>query len=112
MNDNKLLSKMCVPCTLGTPSLTPAEAGEYLKQLHSEWKMIDAIRIERTFKFKNFKLALDFVNKVGELAESEGHHPNIKFGWGYATIDLMTHKIKGLSTNDFILASKIDLIDL
>jgi 4a-hydroxytetrahydrobiopterin dehydratase len=103
---------MCVPCTLGTPTLTPTEAAEYLKQLHSDWTLIDDVRIKRSFKFKNFKLALDFVNKVGELAESEGHHPNIQFGWGYATIDLMTHKIQGLSTNDFILASKIDQIEL
>ena len=67
-----------------------------------------AKRIERTFRFSNFREALAFVGKVGELAEREGHHPDVSFGWGYATVSLQTKKIKGLHENDFILASKID----
>ena len=68
----------------------------------------DGHRIERTFRFRNFQEALGFVGKVGDLAETEGHHPDISFGWGYATISLRTKKIKGLHENDFIMASKID----
>ena len=73
------------------------------------WALEDeAHRIERTFRFKNFREALSFVQKVGELAEAEGHHPDISFGWGYATVSLRTKKIKGLHENDFIMAAKID----
>src|ERR1700730_14604286 len=68
----------------------------------------EARRIERTFRFHNFREALAFVQGVGELAETEGHHPDISFGWGYATVSLSTKKIKGLHENDFIMASKID----
>ena len=70
--------------------------------------MDDAHRIERTFHFWNFREALSFVQKVGELAEAEGHHPDISFGWGYGTVSLRTKKIKGLHENDFIMAAKID----
>ncbi len=108
MTTTSLLSKMCVPCTLGTPKLTEDEIEIYLEQLQPDWKVIDNVRIQKIFKFKNFKEALDFVNQVGVLAESEGHHPDIQLGWGQVNISLTTHKIKGLSTNDFILASKID----
>jgi 4a-hydroxytetrahydrobiopterin dehydratase len=72
--------------------------------------MDDTRRIERNFRFKNFREALSFVQEVGELAEAEGHHPNISFGWGNATVSLQTKKIKGLHENDFIMASKIDRI--
>jgi 4a-hydroxytetrahydrobiopterin dehydratase len=67
-----------------------------------------ALDIERTFKFANFKEALEFVDQIGALAEAEGHHPDIRFGWGYCTVELYTHKIKGLHQNDFIMAAKID----
>ena len=74
-----------------------------------EWELRDdARRIDRTFRFRNFREALAFVQRVGELAETEGHHPDISFGWGYATVSLSTKKIKGLHENDFIMASKID----
>jgi 4a-hydroxytetrahydrobiopterin dehydratase len=68
----------------------------------------DSHRIERTFGFRNFQEALGFVRSVGDLAETEGHHPDISFGWGYATVSLRTKKIKGLHENDFIMASKVD----
>jgi 4a-hydroxytetrahydrobiopterin dehydratase len=68
----------------------------------------DARRIERTFRFRDFREALTFVETVGELAEAQGHHPDIGFGWGYATVSLRTKKIKGLHENDFIMAAKID----
>ena len=80
-------------------------------RLTPEWAILDeARRIERTFKFKNFAVAFAFVQRTGDLAESEGHHPDISFGWGYATISLQTKKIKGLHENDFIMAAKVDKI--
>ena len=74
-----------------------------------EWDLVDhARRIEHTFQFRNFREALKFVQQVGELAEAERHHPDVRFGWGYATVSLQTKKIKGLHENDFILAAKIN----
>ena len=103
-----LAAKTCVPCRGGVPPLTKDEAKRYQKQA-PEWKLLDdSKKIERQFKFGDFREALAFVNKVGEVAEREGHHPDINFGWGYATVSLFTHKIKGLHENDFIMASKID----
>ena len=103
-----LTDKSCVPCRGGVPPLTPGEAGGYGKQV-PEWALThDATRIERDFKFANFAKAIRFVNRVGDLAEAEGHHPDITFGWGYANVVLYTHKIKGLHENDFIMAAKID----
>jgi 4a-hydroxytetrahydrobiopterin dehydratase len=107
MTEN-LAEKTCVACRGGVPPLDRAEAERLLAQT-PEWALKDeARRIERTFRFNNFKEAMHFVTKVGELAEAEQHHPDITFGWGYATIVLYTHKIKGLHENDFILAAKID----
>jgi 4a-hydroxytetrahydrobiopterin dehydratase len=103
-----LAGKSCVACKGGIPPLTREEA-ERLRGQTPEWKLsTDATKIERGFKFKNFREALAFVNKVGEVAEAEGHHPDISFGWGYVTVLLQTHKIKGLHENDFIMAAKID----
>ncbi|MGH8291521.1 MAG: 4a-hydroxytetrahydrobiopterin dehydratase [Steroidobacteraceae bacterium] len=103
-----LLQKTCTPCRGGVPPLTREAAEGYLAQA-PEWALVDdAHRIERTFRFGNFREALTFVQRVGELAEAEGHHPDISFGWGYATISLRTKKIKGLHENDFIMAAKID----
>jgi 4a-hydroxytetrahydrobiopterin dehydratase len=103
-----LAEKTCTPCRGGVPPLTRTEAESLLAQAPL-WTLADeASRIERTYRFKNFREAFDFVRQVGELAEAEGHHPDIAFGWGYATISLRTKKIKGLHENDFIMAFKID----
>ena len=103
-----LLDKECVPCKGGTPPLTGEEVQPLLGQV-PEWVLGgDGVNIARKFTFEDFKAALAFVNGVGGLAESEGHHPDISFGWGYAEILLYTHKIKGLHENDFIMAAKID----
>ncbi len=103
-----LVEKTCTPCRGGIPPLTPQEAEALLAQA-PEWVLMDeARRIERTFRFGNFRDALAFVQRVGELAEAEGHHPDTSFGWGYATVSLRTKKIKGLHENDFIMAAKID----
>ena len=106
-----LTQKTCVPCQGGIPPLTPDEAGEFLGQVPG-WTLNDASdRLNRKFSFDDFVAALEFVNKVGALAEEEGHHPDISFGWGYADIVLFTHKIKGLHENDFIMAAKISELD-
>ncbi len=103
-----LLEKKCIPCSIGDDPLTKEQVQENLKLLQKEWELVEEKKIRRKFKFPDFKSALGFVNKVGELAESEGHHPDICFGWGEVAIELMTHKINGLHENDFILAAKID----
>ena len=103
-----LAGKTCVPCRGGVPPMARSEAESYLQDAQGWALMDDGQRIERKFQLKNFKEALDFVNQVGALAEDEGHHPDITFGWGYATISLYTHKIKGLHENDFIMAAKIN----
>jgi 4a-hydroxytetrahydrobiopterin dehydratase len=103
-----LIAKTCTPCRGGMPPLTAEEAGRFHTQT-PDWSLLDdAHRIERKFQFANFREALGFVQKVGELAEAESHHPDINFGWGHATVSLRTKKIKGLHENDFIMAAKID----
>jgi 4a-hydroxytetrahydrobiopterin dehydratase len=108
VRSTNLAEKTCTPCRGGVPPLT-AQQAEELRVQASEWALMDdAHRIERTFRLRDFREALTFVQKVGELAESEGHHPDVSFGWGYATVSLCTKKIKGLHENDFIMAAKID----
>ena len=100
----------CQPCSGKTPKLKTEEISNYLSQL-SRWSVNDEQEmIFKRFKFSNFKKSLIFANKIGELADKEGHHPDISLGWGYVLIMLHTHSIKGLSINDFILAAKIDNI--
>ena len=102
-----LTQQTCVPCQGGIPPLTPEEASGFLDQV-PKWELNDASdRLYRKFPFDDFVAALAFVNKVGAVAEEEGHHPDISFGWGYADIVLFTHKIQGLHENDFIMAAKI-----
>ena len=103
-----LATKTCVPCRGGVPPMPKDEAESYLREAPGWALQGDATRIERTFKLKNFKEALVLVNRIGALAEDEGHHPDITFGWGYVTVSLHTHKIKGLHENDFIMAAKIN----
>ena len=103
-----LLEKVCTPCRGGIPPLARAEAERYLGQIQ-DWELRDdARRIRRTYRFGDFREALAFVRGVGALAEAEGHHPEVCFSWGHATVSLQTRKIKGLHENDFILAAKID----
>lgn len=103
-----LKQAFCEPCSLGTLPMLGEELEAMMKEIDDAWKLVDDMWIVRSFKFKNFKEALDFVNRVGEIAEVQGHHPDIELGWGRAVIKLMTHKIKGLSKNDFIMAARID----
>ena len=103
-----LAEKTCTPCRGGVPPLTPEEAEGYRAQA-PDWSLLDdATRIERRFRFRDFREAFAFAARAAELAEAEGHHPDIGFGWGYATVSLRTKKIKGLHENDFIMAAKLD----
>jgi len=103
-----LAAKTCTPCKGGIPPLTPQEV-ERLQSQVAHWEVRDAARrIERKYRFRNFAEALHFVEQVGKVSEAQGHHPDVSFGWGYATVSLQTKKIKGLHENDFILAAKID----
>ena len=103
-----LAENSCTPCRGGVPPLTQEEAASYCGQA-PDWELLDgAKRIERTYRFRNFREAFAFVERVAALAEAEGHHPEITFGWGYAMVSLHTKKIKGLHENDFIVAAKID----
>ncbi len=105
-----LTNRTCTPCKGGIPPLTGAEAKSYLAET-PDWMLDEtATRIERKFNFKNFADALDFVQKIGVIAEQEGHHPDICFGWGYCSVVLFTHKIKGLHENDFIIAAKVNAL--
>jgi 4a-hydroxytetrahydrobiopterin dehydratase len=107
---DSLTTKTCTPCRGGVPPLTPEEVEEFRLQV-PDWEVRDeARRIERTFRSRNFAEAFALVQRVGDLAEAEGHHPDISFGWGYATVSLQTKKIKGLHENDFIMAAKVDAI--
>lgn len=106
-----LVKGHCVPCEGGTQPMTRGEFAVYLPQLPNWEVASNELSLRRSFKFKNFKEALEFVNKVGEIAEQEGHHPDILLHqWKYVTLTLMTHAIGGLSINDFVLAAKIDAL--
>lgn len=104
-----LASKTCVPCRGGVPPLKGAELDRYRSQLPS-WNVINEHHLEKTFKFPNFKTALAFTNQVGNLAEQQGHHPDILLAWGKVTVTVWTHKINGLTESDFIFAAKVDQV--
>ena len=106
----QLKDKKCVPCEGGVPPLKAEEINMMLKLVHSDWVVKENKKISRSLKFVNFIHALEFVNKVAEVAEEEGHHPDLHLGYGYCDVELWTHAINGLSENDFILAAKIDAL--
>lgn len=106
---NVLTNKRCIPCEGGMPHLMADEIDAFSKEV-PKWEIVNWHELKRRFTFKNFAEALMFVNKVGALAESEGHHPDIFFGWGYVEIHTFTHAVDGLTENDFILAAKIDVL--
>lgn len=104
-----LSEKHCVPCRGGVPPLQRDEIEGLLAQV-SGWRAVEDHHIEKSFTFRDFKEALAFTNRVGEVAESEGHHPDIHLAWGKVRIEIWTHKIDGLTESDFILAAKIDAL--
>ena len=108
-----LSEKKCVPCEGGIPAFDISKIHEYIKKVDGWEVNQDASSnyfLIKEFKFENFLKSQNFVNKVGEIAEKEGHHPDIWFGWGYAKIKIFTHAIKGLHESDFVLAAKVDKI--
>jgi 4a-hydroxytetrahydrobiopterin dehydratase len=104
---SELASKQCVPCRGGVPPLQQDEISNFITQLDG-WQAIEQHHLKKNYRFSNFREALAFVNSVGELAEEQGHHPDICFGWGNVEIRIWTHKIDGLTESDFILGAKID----
>jgi 4a-hydroxytetrahydrobiopterin dehydratase len=104
---SELASKTCAPCKAGTPPLAGKELETLAKQV-PQWTVVEGHHITRAFKFPDFAQALAFVNKVGALAEQQGHHPDILLSWGKAVVTTWTHSVNGLSEGDFILAAKID----
>jgi 4a-hydroxytetrahydrobiopterin dehydratase len=105
-----LAKKKCVPCEVGTPPFTRAQIEEYMKMLKNPWETVEDKKIRREFKFKKYFDGVKFAYRVAELAEKEGHHPNLHIYYTRVVIELSTHNIGGLSENDFIMASKIDLL--
>ncbi len=108
-----LHKKKCVPCEGNIPPFDKSEIHKYLKKING-WKVNsdkdNSFYLTKEFIFKNFKESQNFVNKISNLAETENHHPDIFFGWGYCKVKIFTHAIKGLAESDFILAAKIDKI--
>lgn len=104
---NALAGKHCVPCRGGVPPLEPDAAADLGRHV-PEWAIIENHHLQREFAFPDFRSALAFTNEIGELAESEGHHPDIFLRWGSVRVEIWTHKINGLTESDFVLASKID----
>jgi len=105
--EESLAARRCVPCKTGTPPLTKPQYESLLARLDG-WMVVDGHHLAREFRFDDFRQALAFVNRVGELAEAEDHHPDIRLAWGRVAIEIWTHSIGGLSENDFVLAAKID----
>lgn len=108
---SELASRECVPCRGGVPPLKGDQITALVGQLDG-WTIVDEHHLIKDYKFANFREAQQWVNRIGELAESQGHHPDICFGWGYCEVKIWTHKIDGLTESDFILAAKIDELKL
>ena len=103
-----LADRDCVPCKSAEAPLTPDEIAPLLTQLDRDWQAVADHHLERTYKFKNFREALDYTNRVGELAEQAFHHPDLALSWGKVGVVIWTHKIKGLHQADFVFAAKCD----
>ncbi len=106
-----LAGRQCEPCRGGVPPLQGDELAEWSRRLGPDWEVVDGHHLARVFKFKDFRAALEFTNRIGELAESIGHHPDIHLAWGKVGVTIWTHKINGLAPADFIFAAKIDALD-
>ena len=105
-----LASKQCVPCKGGVPPLKGQALQDLLAQLGNGWQIINEHHLEKEYKFKDFKQALAFTNRVGDVAEQQGHHPDIYLAWGRVKLTVWTHKIDGLTESDFIFAAKADAV--
>jgi 4a-hydroxytetrahydrobiopterin dehydratase len=105
---SELSSRHCAPCNAETPPIEGSELQRYQEHLNERWKVQEDHHLAARFEFKDFAQAIAFANKVGDVAEAEGHHPEICLSWGWVKLKIWTHAIDGLSENDFILAAKID----
>jgi 4a-hydroxytetrahydrobiopterin dehydratase len=105
---NTLAGKQCIPCKGGVPPLRGQELARLADELGGGWQVAAERQLEKEYQFKDFRGALDFTNKVGELAEAQGHHPDIYLAWGKVKLTIWTHKINGLTESDFVLAAKAD----
>jgi 4a-hydroxytetrahydrobiopterin dehydratase len=103
-----LAEKQCMPCKGGVPPLKDSALADLARQLNDGWHVVNEHHLEREFKFPDFRQALHFTNRVGELAEAQNHHPDIYLAWGSVKLTLWTHKAEGLTENDFIFAAKVD----
>lgn len=108
MGVSELAKKDCVPCKGGTPPLAGKELDRLLGQLGNGWRVVDGHHLEKEYKFPDFAEALDFVNGVGEIAEDQGHHPDMYLSWGKVRLTIWTHSINGLTESDFVLGAKAD----
>ena len=105
---SELADRECVPCKGGVPPLEGAELDRLREALGGDWTLVDGHHLEREFGFANFRDALAFTNRVGELAEAQRHHPDIELSWGRVRLTIFTHKIDGLTESDFVFAAKVD----
>jgi 4a-hydroxytetrahydrobiopterin dehydratase len=103
-----LAKKECIPCTGGVPPLKEHELTGLLDQLGGGWRVVEEHHLEKEYRFKDFRTALAFTNRVGEVAEAQGHHPDIQLSWGKVKLAIWTHKINGLTESDFVFAAKCD----
>lgn len=105
---SELAQKTCIPCKGGVPPLKGEKLDVLQEELRNDWQIIDEHHLEKEYSFRNFREALDFTLNVGELAEDQGHHPDIFLAWGKVRLTIWTHKIDGLTESDFIFAAKAD----
>lgn len=105
---SRLAEKECIPCRGDTPVLKGEELHQHYSQLQEGWQLVDEHHITKTYRFKNFRQALDFTNRVGEMSEEQGHHPELYLTWGRVDLKVFTHAIDGLSEADFVWADKAD----
>ncbi|MFN2238135.1 MAG: 4a-hydroxytetrahydrobiopterin dehydratase [Thermoanaerobaculia bacterium] len=106
--DPGLAGMKCVPCRGGVPPMKQPQINEWLARLTRDWRVAGDHHLEREYRFPDFRTALDFVNRVGAIAETEGHHPDLELAWGRVGVKIFTHKIDGLTESDFVLAAKIE----
>ena len=111
MSSCDLAAKSCVPCKGGVPPLEPSAIGDFLSRLGDGWTCIDNHHLEKEFRFANFVDALAFTNRIGQIAEEQGHHPDIFLAWGRVKLQVWTHKIKGLTESDFVFAAKVSALN-
>ncbi len=107
---SELAEQSCVPCKGGVPPLGPAACARLLERLGGDWTVVDSHHLSKTYRFANFADALAFVNRVGERAGEQNHHPDVFLAWGKVRLDIWTHKIDGLTESDFVFAAKADAV--